>query len=124
MLYNPLFFFSDWIIICFIFYKLGIIKYNPKIVILLGICENIFWLAVIFRNTKKFKMDNVLVIHFIIKILMLFSLENSVIAINDLNLFIILYIIYNFWLKKIHNQTIIEHYKIRIDNYKKLDLNN
>ena len=69
-------------------------------------------------------MDNVLVIHFIIKILMLFSLENSVIAINDLNFFIILYIIYNFWLKKIHNQTIIEHYKIRIDNYKKLDLNN
>ena len=122
MLYKPLYFFSDWIIIWFILYKFDIIKYNPKLFILLGISENIFWFILFFKYNKlnNYKFI-VLVVHFIIKFAMFNSLKDTIITKDDITFSILLYIVYSIWLKKTHKTSNMEHYKFRI---KEITMNN
>ena len=115
MLYKPLYFFSDWIIIWFILYKLDIIKYNPILFILLGIFENILWFILCFKHNKLYDYKFVvLVVHFIIKLAMFNSLKDTIITKNDITFSMLLYIVYSIWLKNTHKTTNMEHYKFRI----------
>ena len=122
MSYKPFYFFSDWIVIWFILYKLKTINFNPKIFILLGILENIVWCFMYSNELNKIKRDVIIttIIHFIIKLLMFYSLKDTVIVKNDIIFSIILYGIYMIWLKITHNQTVIDHYSIRMKEVKEM----
>jgi hypothetical protein len=101
------YYFSDWIIIWYLLYQLKIIKFNPKIAIILGIIENIIFLI---KNYKK-KCKNIkLNLHFSIKLLMFYSLRDTEYNINDFNFAIILYISYNIFLKIKYKKSILEYY--------------
>ena len=117
MLYH----FSSWIILWFIVYKLNINKDlpNPKLFIMFGIIDNLYLLFVLFSHHNiKYIINNYdkyveLFIHFIIKLLMLFSLSNESIYRNDLSFGLILYIIYNIWLYQTYKLDIIQFYRIK-----------
>jgi hypothetical protein len=118
--------FSDWILTWFILYKFKIIKYNPKIFILFGIIDNIIGLTImIIKYKDKINIKNKLYdyieisIHFIIKILMFYSLKNSLYNINDFIGSILIFSIYNIYLKIRYNLTIFELKKRNIQKNKK-----
>ena len=119
---NTMFYhFSSWIILWFIVYKLNINKDlpNPKLFIMVGIIDNLYLLFVLFSHHNiKYIINNYdkyieLFIHFIIKLLMLFSLSNESIDRNDLSFGLILYIIYNIWLYQTYKLDIIQFYRIK-----------
>ena len=115
------FFFSDWINIWFILYKFNIINFNPKIVILIGIIENIICLGYLFKlNINNIKYYKKLVIYFIIKLVTFYLLQDTNYKLNDFMAGIVLYIIYNIYLKLFFNESIIEYYKDRLDYYENL----
>jgi hypothetical protein len=113
------FYFSDWLIIWFILYKFKIIIFNPKLIILFGMIENIIWFGFLFKHTNNLNNYICLSIHFTIKILMLYLLESTDFKLNDIVAGIIFYIIYNIYLKLFYNESIIEYYIKRINYYKK-----
>ena len=97
------FVFSYWIFIWYIFYIIGIVKYNPKWGLTLALIENIFALClmIIYRNS----IINIFLfcfINFFIKILPLWTLRKSKYDINGIYSLIILFLIYLVWIKINH----------------------
>ena len=117
-MYNFFYVFSDWIIVWYILYQQQIINYNPKIVILLGFVENIISFIFLCKYSTNIKKYYKLVIHFIIKIFMFSSLTYTNYELKDFTFGLILYIIYNIWLKITFNINVIEFYVQKIENYK------
>ena len=97
--------FSEWILAWFIFYKLKIIKYNPKIFVLFGVIDNIIGAMLLLKyNTNS----NGLIFSIIIKVIMFYSLKNTKYLKSDFNFGLILYIVYIIWLYQIEHLTIIQ----------------
>ena len=108
------FFFSDWLYIWFILYKFKVTNFNPIILILIGIIENIIIIGFLFKYVNKIKYYKKVTIYFTIKLLILYLLQNTDYKLNDFIAGIILYIIYNIYLKIFFNQTNIDYYKERL----------
>jgi len=98
-------FYSDWIIIWFILYKFNIVNYNPKISLLFGLIHNIIHIITIIINKEiQFNKKYIsLFIHFILKIIMFYLLKDITYNLPNIIANIIIFIIYNIWLNKIHN---------------------
>jgi hypothetical protein len=116
--------FSSWIIIWFIIYKLNIINNfpNPKIFVILGIIENLYFLFILFSHHNiEYLINNNdkyinFYIHLIIKLLMLYLLLKTNINNKDIIFGFMLYIIYNIWLYYSYGLNIIEFYKIKYND--------
>jgi hypothetical protein len=108
------FFFSDWLYIWFILYKLNVTNFNPKFCILIGIIENIIIIGFLFKYVNKIKYYKKITIYFTIKLLILYILQDTNIRLNDIIFGMILYLIYNIYLKIFFNQTNIGYYKERL----------
>jgi hypothetical protein len=117
--------FSYWIFGWFIFYMLGIIPYNPKIWLLLGITINILTIA---YSYNKYKIDWIIIfyeiiINIFIKIIPIWILYKIKTTLDDFLFGISLFIVYGLyvwfmsgsisnvqkyynyiWNKKIHNE--------------------
>jgi hypothetical protein len=119
-MYKLFYLFSDWIFIWYILYRLQLINNNPKIFIIFGIIENIISLIYLCKYTSNIKKYYILIIHFIIKILMIISLSDTQIVFNDFIFGLILYIIYNIWLKIKYNKYITEFYIEKLTHNKLL----
>lgn len=94
------FVFSYWIFIWYIFYIIGIVKYNPKWGLTIALIENIFALClmIVYKNS----IINIFLfcfINFFIKILPLWTLRKSKYDMNDIYSLIILFLIYLVWIK-------------------------
>ena len=109
------FYFSDWLYIWFILYKFKVTNFNPKFFILIGIIENIIILGFLFKYVNKIKYYKKITIYFTTKLLILYLLQDTNIKFNDIIVGMILYLIYNIYLKIFFNQTNIEYYKERIN---------
>ena len=114
-MYNLGYCFSDWIIIWFILYKLEIVKFNPKIFIIFGIIENVISYIYLFSFTDNFqnylkKCYFKLIIHSCIKLIMLFLLIDTTFESTDFFAGLILYFIYNIYIKLIYDQSIYDYY--------------
>jgi Ca2+/Na+ antiporter len=118
-MYKLFYSFSDWIIIWYILYQQKIIDYNPKFAILIGIVENIISLIFLCKYSSDIIKYKIIVIHFIIKLLMFSSLSNTKYILKDIIFTLILYIIYNIWLKITFNKNITKFYIQKLENYKK-----
>jgi hypothetical protein len=107
--------FSHWLYAWFILYYLRIVKFNPKIFILVGIIENIICYILLSKNLKHLKNLTLPIIEFIIKLFIFYNLRNTNYKMIDFIAGIILYIIYNILIKIIFNQNILEFYNSKIN---------
>lgn len=89
------FIFSYWIFIWYILYILGLIKFNPKFAIIIGIIHNIFLFTLLYLNDcSTYKLIRFIIINSIIKLLPLYSIINTKISYEDILAFIYLLLIY------------------------------
>jgi hypothetical protein len=91
--------FSYWIVVWYLLYELGLVKYNPKFAIILGLIENAIYLffMILYDTSLKYILLFIL-INTVIKIIPLLTLWNTTIYISDIYATIILFIIYLAWL--------------------------
>lgn len=102
--------FSYWIFFWYILYALKYTKYNPKLVIGLGIIENFIMLLFMFYyDTKLNTIIKFLIINFFIKIVPFYMLLNDTIKITDIYATIVLFIIYSIWVY-LNGETVIEYH--------------
>ncbi len=102
--------FSYWIFIWYILYAFKVTKYNPKLVIGLGIIENfIMFLFMFYYHTKSETIIKFLIINFFIKIMPFYMIINDKIKISDIYASIVLFIIYTFWVY-LNGETVIEYH--------------
>jgi len=98
------FHYSDWITLWFILYKLNIVNYNPKFSILIALIQAPFFFI---SNMSKEKKDIQKLIggfcYFSLKIIMFYCLIDTKIDIPNIIANIIVLLIYNIWVYKIHN---------------------
>ena len=91
--------FSYWIFFWFIFYKLDIIKYNPKIFLIIAGIENLYLLInmIYYKNSLKYILLFIF-INIFIKVIPLIILWNTEYRFNDFIAGIVLFLIYFGWL--------------------------
>jgi hypothetical protein len=91
--------FSYWIFAWFILYQLNIIKYNPKIFLILAGIENltILFMMIYYKNKIKYILIFIF-INFFIKIIPIIILWNSPNDIHDFYAGIIVLLMYFGWL--------------------------
>ena len=90
--------FSIWIFVWYILYELSIIKYNPKIWLIIALIIAILYILLLIYYKRFYVLFIFVIINIIIKVLPILSLYNSKIVLKDFIFGIFLFIIYNFWL--------------------------
>ena len=96
---RPDYIFSYWIILWYLFYELGLITYNPKFALYIGLVENLFvFFSMIYH---KVLLRNILFFSFIIfifKVVPLWTIRNTKIKRIDIEATFALFIMYIGWL--------------------------
>jgi hypothetical protein len=93
------FVFSYWIFAWFILYWLGVISYNPKIALIIGLVDNLVLLGIMLYFANSWL--NIFLfcfINFFIKLVPLYLLRNTPFRVRDLYAFIGLFGIYILWI--------------------------
>ena len=102
---------SYWIFTWYILYIINIISYSPKLIIMLGILENLITLIIMILYGSNCKtIIYFIIINIIIKVIPFYTIRNDKIKSRDIYSTIILILIYLFWVK-INGQSVIEYYK-------------
>lgn len=105
------FIFSYWIFIWFILYLYNITSYSPKFALILGLLNNIIILLLMIRyKTNNIIIFNFIIINTLIKVLPIYYLRNEVIYEKDINISIILFLIFILWLH-LNNKTLFSSIK-------------
>ena len=91
--------FSYWIFSWYLLYETGLVKYNPKFAIIIGLIVNSLYLffMIKYNNSLKYILVFILV-NTVIKIIPLLTLWNTNIYIWDIYATILLFILYFGWL--------------------------
>jgi len=96
---RPDFVFSYWILVWYILYELKIVKYNPKITLIIAVIVNATMLSMmIYFNNSWINILSFCVINFFIKVYPLIRLRNTEYKWIDLYASVVLYIIYLAWI--------------------------
>ena len=91
--------FSYWLLGWYILYELKIIKYNPKIGLILAVIVNLLELLIMFYyNYNRNYIILFILINFTIKLIPLWRLKNKKTGKRDINMLIYIFIIYIIWL--------------------------
>ena len=92
--------FSNWIIVWFLFYYIGVIPYSPKFALILGLFENIILLTMMIINRVRFlSLVQFSCVIFIMKVFPLLVLRNLSYDVDDIIFTLILFNIYLVWLR-------------------------
>lgn len=92
--------FSYWILLWYILYILNIVKYNPKIALLLAIIVNgLAIILMIFYKTSIIIIISFCLINLFIKIIPFISLINTPYTLKDFYALIALFVLFLLWCK-------------------------
>ena len=119
---RPDYIFSYWIVFWYILYEISIIKYNPKVWLIIALFFNVINICVMIFYKNFYMALLFLVVIFILKIIPIWTLRNTYIIINDFIFGVVLFIIYNFWLLY-NNYTLYKINKEMLNNSKKGNVN-
>ena len=102
--------FSYWLFFWYMLYIYKFTQYNPKILLKIGILENIIMLFMMFRfETKIETMIKFILINTFIKFIPYYTIINTTVRIKDLVAGIIIFIIYIIWVY-VNGYSIIEYH--------------
>ena len=91
--------FSYWIFVWYLLYVLGVISYNPKFALIIGVITNLFVLLIkIISKNSFFNIFFFISVNVVIKAIPLWFLWNSKISIKDIYASLGLFSIYILWL--------------------------
>lgn len=91
--------FSYWIFAWYVLYEIGIVEYNPKFALTIGIIENILVLLfMIYCKNSLIYIFLFCIVNFVIKVIPLWRLRNTNYYQDDIIASFMLFIIYLFWL--------------------------
>lgn len=111
--------FSYWIFIWYIFYIYRLTYYNPKIALILALCENIATLyAMLYYKNKLFYIVVFCILNTFIKVIPIWTLWNTKFRWIDFYASVALFIIFLLWLY-INNVSFIELEREMHDEIKK-----
>jgi len=92
--------FSNWIIVWFLFYYIGVVPYSPKFVLIIGLFENIILLTMMIINKVRFlSLVQFSWVIFIMKVLPLLLIWNLSFNVHDIIFTLIYFNIYLVWLR-------------------------
>jgi hypothetical protein len=107
---------SYWIFTWYILYIINIVSYSPKLIIILGIFENLITLIIMILYGSNFKtIIYFIIINIIIKGIPFYTIRNDKIKLRDIYSTIILILIYLLWVK-INGESVIKYYKKILDS--------
>jgi hypothetical protein len=116
MLLRVDFILSYWIFTWYILYIIKIISYSPKLIIMLGIFENLITLIIMILYGSNCKtIIYFIIINIIIKVIPFYTIRNDKIKLRDIYSTIILILIYLLWVK-INGESVIKYYKKILDS--------
>ena len=102
--------FSYWLFFWYILYIYKFTQYNPKMLLKIGILENIILLWMMFNfGTKTETIFKFILINTFIKFIPLYTIINTTIHIKDIIAGIVLFIIYIIWVY-VNGYSIIEYH--------------
>ncbi len=91
--------FSYWIFAWYLLYMAKIVKYSPKLVIVLGIIENtVLLIGMIMYGSNLRTITSFIVINTFIKLLPYYSLRSETIRISDWKHAVFVFLLYCCWL--------------------------
>ena len=100
--------FSYWLFIWYILYQFKFTLYNPKMSLLLALCENALTLfAMIYYNNKLLYILVFCILNTLIKVIPIWTLWNTAYKWDDYYAGFILFIIFSLWLY-VNNVNIIQ----------------
>ena len=107
--------FSYWIFAFFILYEMGLIKYSPKFLLIIGVIHN-FLLLIYFivRKSSSYDIIKFITINIFIKIIPLYLVWKDKIIKKDIIASFIIFLIFLFWMfiNKQFNTTFNEYTKL------------
>jgi ABC-type nickel/cobalt efflux system permease component RcnA len=93
------FIFSNWILIWFIIYYIGLIEFSPIFILTFALLENIFLLGVMAVNKVRFiTILQFAIIVLFMKFIPFYLIRNDTIKINDIIFTLLLFNLYLVWL--------------------------
>ena len=103
--------FTYWIFAWYLLYIFGLVKYNPKPALVVGIIVNLWILAVaIYKRINMLDIFLFVVMLFLIKIIPLWTIRNIPFQRKDIYATLVLFIIYEFWII-LNGYSIADQYK-------------
>lgn len=102
--------FSYWIFIWFVLYYIGLIRYNPKLILLIGVFINILGFFNITKNRIYY-----LIIVFLDKIIPLYLIKDREVVRDDF-IFTAFVTLFYIFVLHLQNIDIIKHYTIDLKN--------
>ena len=107
---------SYWIFAWYLFYITKIILYSPKLIIILGIIENMIVLLLMFYYGSNITtITYFIVVNFFIKIIPFYTLRNEKIQLREIKGTFVFLLVYLTWVY-INGQSVITYYKNILDS--------
>lgn len=99
---------TNWIFVWAFLYIIGLIKYSPKLAIIIAIIGNIGGSTLL--KTVNTQTKSILLIGFLIKLGSFYLVRNDTITKRDVIIFILFFLAYNLWVT-INNETVLGYYE-------------
>ena len=111
--------FSYWIFIWFILYYLGLTKYNPLFLLLVGYIFTLFeFIYLIINKTSKYNFIKFFIINILIKFIPILLIIKFPLRFNLDDIYVSIYLIITYLIiMSIMNKNPYEYYKLMINTY-------
>jgi hypothetical protein len=111
--------FSYWIFIWFILFYLGLTKYNPLLLLLVGYIFTLFeFIYLIINKTSKYNLIKFFIINILIKFIPILLIIKFPLRFNLDDIYISIYLILTYLIiMSIMNKNPYEYYKLMINTY-------
>ena len=111
--------FSYWIFIWFILYYLGLTKYNPLFLLLVGYIFTLFeFIYLIINKTSKYNLIKFFLINILIKFIPILLIIKFPLRFNLDDIYVSIYLIITYLIiMSIMNKNPYEYYKLMINTY-------
>jgi hypothetical protein len=108
--------FSYWIYVWYLLYIFKLIKYSPKLALILGLIDNIIMLLMmLLYGTSSRTIFYFIVINTLIKVIPIYYLRNETIKMNDIYFMFGLFLVFIIWLQ-INKQNLVGNIKLIHDS--------
>ena len=108
--------FSYWIYVWYLLYIFKLIKYSPKLALILGLIDNIIMLLMmLLYGTSTRTIFYFIVINTLIKVIPVYYLRNETIKMNDIYFMFGLFLVFIIWLQ-INKQNLVGNIKLIHDS--------
>ena len=111
--------FSYWTFVWFILFYIGLIKYNPLFILIIGYIFTLFeFIYLIIKKSSKYNLIKFMIINIIIKFIPILLIIKFPLRFNIDDIYVSIYLIFFYFIiMSIMNKNPYEYYKLMIHTY-------